>query len=90
MWDSLYREIEKAIQNKIPSAEVYIKDPFSDGAHLEAVVVAREFGGMSLLEQHRLVKEALAELLANRVHALSLKTYTPEKWELHKSKYILK
>ncbi|MCS6985033.1 MAG: BolA/IbaG family iron-sulfur metabolism protein [Leptospiraceae bacterium] len=90
MFRELYDKVKEKIKLKIPHAEVYIRDPLKDGAHLEALVIAPEFQGLSLLAQHRLVKEALGDLLGNELHALALKTFTPEKWEKEKEFYILK
>ncbi len=48
-----------------------------DGRHFEAVVVSAEFHGKMMLEQHRMVYAGLGDKM-NVIHALSLKTYTPE------------
>jgi len=71
--------IENALLKKLPHAQVYIVDP--DGRHLDAIVVDASFGEMSLLERHRLVKRQLKPHFEDRLHALSLHTYTPEEWE---------
>lgn len=49
-----------------------------DGQHFEAVVVSRAFEGKSRIERHRLVYAALGDRMRERVHALSMKTLTPE------------
>jgi len=43
--------------------------------------VSKAFDGISLLERHRLVNEALKEELATAVHALSIQAKTPIQWE---------
>mgnify|MGYP001794663625 CR=1 FL=1 len=48
--------------------------------HYEATVVAKAFADMNRVEQHQAVYGALGELMAGPVHALALKTYTPERW----------
>ena len=48
--------------------------------HYEATVVAEAFAAMNRVEQHQAVYGALGELMAGPVHALALKTYTPERW----------
>jgi len=73
-------EIKEAILKAIPNAIVLVKDP--DGQHFEALVVSDLFIGMSLVKQHQLVMNSLKDQLKERVHALALKTLTPEKWEL--------
>ena len=72
--------IEKIISAAVPNAEVMVHDPMNDNAHFEATVVSEAFEDMPLAKQHRLVMQAVKELFADEVHALSLKTYTPEKW----------
>ena len=74
--------IQNALLKKLPEAEVYIVDP--DGKHLDAVVVDVSFSKMPLLERHRLVKRQLKPYFEDRLHALSLHTYTPEEWEKQK------
>ncbi len=74
-------EIEKIIQQTFPGARVEVEDLVGDGDHLQALVVAPQFEGKTLLQQHQMVYGALKETLKDRLHALGLKTYTPEQWE---------
>ncbi|MDH3653120.1 MAG: BolA family transcriptional regulator [Myxococcales bacterium] len=48
--------------------------------HWEALVVSSAFVGKTPIEQHQMVYAALGELMAGPVHALALKTYSPESW----------
>jgi len=48
--------------------------------HWEALVVSAAFEGKTPIEQHQMVYAALGELMAGPVHALALKTYSPESW----------
>jgi acid stress-induced BolA-like protein IbaG/YrbA len=58
-----------------------------DGTHFEAVIVSATFTGKSMVQQHQLVYGALGDRMRAEIHALSMKTYTPEKWaELKLSK----
>ncbi|MEM4658643.1 MAG: BolA/IbaG family iron-sulfur metabolism protein [Candidatus Methanosuratincola sp.] len=68
-------DIKHAIESAIPGAEASVS---GDGHHFEAIVVSSEFEGKGLLERHRLVFDALREQMREKIHALSLKTYTPE------------
>lgn len=53
-----------------------------DGRHFSAVVVSDAFADKSMIAQHRLVYAALGDRFDTEVvHALSLKTYTPEQWQ---------
>jgi stress-induced morphogen len=52
-----------------------------DDDHLAAVVVSPAFEGKSLVAQHQLVYDALGDHMTRDIHALELKTYTPEEYE---------
>jgi acid stress-induced BolA-like protein IbaG/YrbA len=51
-----------------------------DGHHFEAVIVSAHFRGKSRVQQHQLVYRALGDRMREEVHALSMKTLTPEEW----------
>jgi stress-induced morphogen len=61
-------------------SHVAIRDLTGTKDHYEATIVATAFEGKSRIKQHQLVYGALGELMAGPVHALSLKTFTPETW----------
>jgi stress-induced morphogen len=70
-------EIESMIEAALPGAEVEIVDE-GGGDHLRATVVASQFEGLSRIDQHRLVKNAVRERFEDgSIHALSLRTSTP-------------
>ncbi len=53
-----------------------------DGQHWYATIVATEFEGKRLIQRHKLVYATLGEKIhTNEVHALSMKTYTPQEWQ---------
>jgi BolA protein len=54
--------------------------PFTEGTHLAMVIVSERFSGLGIMDQHRLVHQTLQAEMATRIHALELKTYTPERW----------
>lgn len=58
----------------------YINVRGDDGTHFEAVIVSPAFVGKSMVQQHQLVYAALGDRMHAEIHALSMKTYTPEKW----------
>ncbi len=65
-------EVIKLITKKIPSSQVYVEN-LKGNDHLQVTVIASEFNGLSLL-----VYSALKEELASEaIHALALKTETP-------------
>ncbi len=51
-----------------------------DGTHFEATIVSPAFAGKNSLARHRLVYAALGEAMHSAIHALSMRTYTPEEW----------
>ncbi len=71
-------EIKAIIENAMPGSVVSVE---GDGTYFVATVVSSEFRGKRLVEQHQLVYKALGDAMRERIHALSLKTYTPEQWE---------
>ncbi|MDI1297597.1 BolA/IbaG family iron-sulfur metabolism protein [Methylotenera sp.] len=58
----------------------YIKVLGDDGTHFESVIVSNAFVGKSMVQQHQLVYSALGDRMRSEIHALSMKTYTPEQW----------
>lgn len=50
------------------------------GGHFACVIVAEAFHGRSTVERHRAVYDALGDLMKGPVHALALRTLTPEEW----------
>jgi len=51
-----------------------------DGQHFQALVVSRAFQGKSRVQRHQLVYAALGERMREEIHALSMRTLTPEEW----------
>jgi len=49
-----------------------------DGQHFEAVIVSAHFRGKNRVQRHQMVYAALGERMREEVHALSMKTLTPE------------
>lgn len=58
----------------------YIKVLGDDGTHFEAVIVSAAFVGKNMVQQHQQVYAALGDRMRAEIHALSMKTYTPEQW----------
>ena len=50
----------------------------ADGVHFEAMVVSDAFAGKLPLARHRMVYATLGDLMGGEIHALSLKTLTPD------------
>ena len=52
-----------------------------DGAHFEALIVSNAFSGKRLIQRHQLVYAALGDRMREEIHALSMKTLTPEEFQ---------
>jgi acid stress-induced BolA-like protein IbaG/YrbA len=56
-----------------------------DGRHFEAIVVSEAFAGMNRVQRHQHVFKVLGDRMRDEViHALSMKTYTPQEWQSQK------
>jgi stress-induced morphogen len=75
-------EIKEALSKAMPVQLVETQDLTGGGDHWQLIIVSPAFEGKGLLEQHRIVNDALREPMADqRIHALALKTYSPAQWE---------
>jgi len=83
------REIKKIIEDSINGATVHVLDPMNDGQHLQALVISSAFDGIPLIKQHQMVMRPLKDAFKEYVHALGLKTFTPEKWNAVKDQYTV-
>ena len=68
--------IAQLIVSGLPGARVSVQG--EDGVHFEAEVVAEAFRGKLPLARHRMVYATLGEAMGGAIHALSLRTLTPE------------
>ena len=68
--------LEALLRNSFPDAnELAVEDRTGGGDHFQVTVESGRFDGLSLVEQHRLVYEALAAPLADgSIHELRIKT----------------
>ncbi len=48
------------------------------GGHFQLVIVAREFAGKTAVARHRLIYDALSDLMPKQIHALAIRAYAPE------------
>lgn len=68
--------IRQLIEQGLPGAQALVQG--DDGVHFDALVVCEAFNGKLPLARHRMVYATLGELMGGEIHALSLKTLTPE------------
>lgn len=67
--------IEQMIRDGMPDAEVTVSG--DDGVHFEAVVVSPSFANQPTIKRHRMVYATLGAYMGNEIHALGLRTLTP-------------
>ena len=70
-------EITRLITEALPGAEIELRDLAGDDDHWAAKVTAPQFAGMSRVQQHKLVYEALGGRMGGVLHALQLTTAVP-------------
>ena len=70
--------LEPLLRDAFPDAtELEVVDRTGGGDHFQVTVASPRFAGLSLVDQHRLVHDALAEPLADgTIHELRIKTKT--------------
>ncbi len=71
-------EIQQRIEAGIEGARADVEDWTGGGDHFRATVVSPAFAGLSRIAQHRLVYDLFGAEIGGPIHALSLKTQTPE------------
>ncbi len=84
-------KIEKILRDTLSALQVEVEDESalhvghagaaSGGGHYRVTIVSPVFEGRGLIEQHRLVYQALAAEMQTNIHALALNTLTPGQWE---------
>lgn len=52
-----------------------------DGQHFKAVIVSPEFVGKRSIQRHQIVYAALGDRMREEIHALSMKTFTPDEYQ---------
>jgi stress-induced morphogen len=73
--------IKARIEENLATTHVQIID-LGGGDHIRAVVVSPRFEGLPLLQRHKLVLDLFqAEINSNEVHALTVKTLTPQQFD---------
>ena len=68
-------QVQSYIDKGLACQEVRVA---GDGQHFEALIVSEAFRGKSRIQRHQLVYAALGERMREEIHALSMRTLTPE------------
>ncbi|WP_419237141.1 BolA family iron metabolism protein IbaG [Photobacterium leiognathi subsp. mandapamensis] len=71
-------EIKQILETALDLDEVIVK---GEGSHYEVIAVGTLFDGMSRVKKQQTIYGPLMDRIeANDIHALTIKTYTPEEW----------
>ena len=70
-------DLEAALRDGFPDAEIQVEDLAGDGDHYRARIVSKAFSGLSRVKQHQLVYAALKGKMGGELHALALETQVP-------------
>jgi acid stress-induced BolA-like protein IbaG/YrbA len=70
-------DIQRYIQSGLECDHIEVA---GDGRHFQAIIVSPAFAGKRTVQQHQLVYAALGDRMREEIHALSMKTLTPEEW----------
>jgi acid stress-induced BolA-like protein IbaG/YrbA len=70
--------IREIVESALPGARAQVRDLTGTSDHFELVVVAAAFEGKGAVERHRMVYAALGPAVGAEIHALSLRTLTPQ------------
>lgn len=71
-------QVRQYIADNLPCDHLEVR---GDGSHFEAVIVSPSFEGKRLIARHQLVYSALGERMKAEIHALSMRTLTPEEYK---------
>jgi BolA family transcriptional regulator, general stress-responsive regulator len=82
--------IEAKLRERLAAAHVEVVDEShlhaghagarGGGGHFRALIVSSRFAGLASLAAQRLVYDALSDEMGAEIHALSIRTLTPERW----------
>lgn len=68
-------QLKLILQRNFPNAKIIITDLLGDQDHYSLEIHSSIFKGLTLIAQHKLVKNALAEVLKKDLHAITIKTF---------------
>ena len=70
-------QVQRYIEEGLPCNHIEVS---GDGQHFEATIVSAEFSGKNKVQQHQRVYQALGTRMQAEIHALSMKSFSPEDW----------
>ena len=75
------KKIKDILKNKINDSKVFIQDMNGNSDHFSIVVISSVFENLTIINQHKLIYNALSEMITKEIHALQIKTFTWEQWK---------
>ena len=75
------KKIKDILVNKIKDSKVFIQDMTGNQNHFSVIVISSEFENLSIINQHKIIYDALGKMVTNEIHALQIKTFTLEQWK---------
>tara|TARA_B100000029_G_scaffold110004_1_gene101579 strand:+ start:1278 stop:1523 length:246 start_codon:yes stop_codon:yes gene_type:complete len=75
------KKIKNILEKQIEDSKVFIQDMNGGGDHFSVIVISSEFEGLTIINQHKLIYNALSEMITKEIHALQIKTFTWEQWK---------
>lgn len=73
-------EVYSQLKSAFPDAHIEVVDLTGTQDHYQATLVSPSFEGKTPIQQHQLVYRALGSAMDGPIHALALKTFTPQTW----------
>ena len=75
-------EVKTMLEPAFPGGRIEVSDMTGSMDHFDIEIISPAFEGLTLIKQHRLVQQPLQAALADgRIHAIAIKTFTPEQWK---------
>lgn len=67
-------KLNQILTDSFPDAEIKIIDLVGDQDHYSLDIKSSQFEGLTIIQQHKLVKKALADVLVSELHAITINT----------------
>jgi len=74
-------EVRKLLEQAFPGDRIELSSRMGDDHHFELLIVSGRFKDKSMVEQHQMVYQALGSAMREAIHALAMRTYSPEQWQ---------
>jgi len=78
------KKIKDILKNKIKDSKIFIQDMNGNQDHFSLMIISSEFENLSIINQHKMIYNALGKMITNEIHALQIKTFTWKQWKKKK------